>query len=244
MRTGRRPEPEPPTAIIGVGGPLRQASVRRFTNAGSLPPRWGKVGMGVKPAGGVNREVWMAEVGAYARGNGHVSSPLHQTRLSYSLIPEEPAMVDAAKHTHTSGMGDAFVAALAPKAHKRLGTDAGNALMFSLHTARRVERRVSASKLPDAALREIEAALRSWSRDFGAAARCLEEEHESPAEREARREARRAGRNPRQGRVGSRTPGGHLQAGASARRTHGRHGGGHAPRPCWAPRLRRHALRT
>ena len=139
--------------------------------------------MGVKPAGGVNREVWMAEVGAYARGNGHASSPLHQTRLCYSLIPEEPAMVDAAKHTHTAGMDDAFVAALAPKAHKQLGTDAGSALMFSLHAARRVERRVSATNIPDAALREIDAALRLWSRDFGAAARYFEEEHETPAER-------------------------------------------------------------
>ena len=132
--------------------------------------------MGVKPAGGVNREVWMAEVGAYARGNGHASSPLHQTRLCYSLIPEEPAMVDAAKHTHTAGMDDAFVAALAPKAHKQLGTDAGNALMFSLHLARRVERRVNATNIPDAALREIDAALGSWSRHFNAAVALLQKE--------------------------------------------------------------------
>ena len=148
--------------------------------------------MGVKPAGGVNREAWMADVEAYARGNGHVSSPLHQTRLCYSLIPEEPAMVDAAKHTHTSGMDDAFVAALAPKAHKRLGTDAGNALMFSLHTARRVESRVSASKLPDAALREIEAALRSWSRDFGAAVCSLAEGTPNAVERTAKQADRAA----------------------------------------------------
>ena len=101
-------------------------------------------------------------------------------------------MVDSAKHTHTAGMDDAFVAALAPKAHKQLGTDAGNALMFSLHVARRVERRVSASKLQDAALREIEAALRLWLREFNAAVCSLSEATPEAVERAAKQADRAA----------------------------------------------------
>ena len=131
--------------------------------------------MGVKPAGGVNREVWMAEVGAYARGNGHVSSPLHQTRLCYSLIPEEPAMVDAAKHTHTSGMDDAFVAALAPKAHEKLGEDAGNALISSLRAARQVERAMSKAGDETGETGAVESALSGWSQAFSAAVRYVEQ---------------------------------------------------------------------
>ena len=84
-------------------------------------------------------------------------------------------MVDAAKHTYTAGMDDAFAAALAPKAHARLGADVGNALMFSLHLARRLERRLEPSKLTDAALHEVDAALSSWATEFDAALRSLEE---------------------------------------------------------------------
>ncbi|MCY4582267.1 MAG: hypothetical protein OXE50_05635 [Chloroflexi bacterium] len=84
-------------------------------------------------------------------------------------------MVDAAKHNYTAGMDDAYVAALAPKAHERLGAEAGNALMFSLHLARRVERRLEDAQLPDAALSEIDAALGSWSQEFSAAVCTLAE---------------------------------------------------------------------
>ncbi|MDE2838011.1 MAG: hypothetical protein OXL97_10975 [Chloroflexota bacterium] len=101
-------------------------------------------------------------------------------------------MVDAAKHTYTADMDDAFVKALAPKAHERLGVDGGNALMSSLHTARRVERRLGAARLGDAALREIDAALGLWSQQFSAAVGSLEEGTPEAMERAARQADRAA----------------------------------------------------
>ena len=84
-------------------------------------------------------------------------------------------MVDAAKHTYTEGMDDVYVAALAPKAHKQLGTDAGNALISSLRAARQVERAISKAGDETGETGAVESALGGWSRAFSAAVRYVEQ---------------------------------------------------------------------
>lgn len=84
-------------------------------------------------------------------------------------------MVDAAKHTYTAGMDDTFVATFAPKARERLGTEAGNTLMGGLHIALRVERRLEKHNPSGKERRRMDSALRSWSEEFLAAVRCIEE---------------------------------------------------------------------
>lgn len=63
------------------------------------------------------------------------------------------------------------------------GTSGGNALAFSLHVARRAERRANERKLDAAALREIDAALCAWSREFAEVARFLAQDEETPESR-------------------------------------------------------------
>lgn len=84
-------------------------------------------------------------------------------------------MVQTAELAYTVGMDGA----LPHNAHARLGTG-GDALAFSLHLARRVERRANERNLSGGALREIDSALRLWSQEFAAAVRCLEESEETP----------------------------------------------------------------
>lgn len=88
-------------------------------------------------------------------------------------------MVQTAELAYTVGVDGA----LPPNAHARLGTSGGNALAFSLHIARRVERRANERKPDAAALREIDAALCAWSREFAEVARFLAQDEETPESR-------------------------------------------------------------
>lgn len=83
-------------------------------------------------------------------------------------------MVDAAKHTYTAGMDDTFIAALAPKAHKLLGTDAGSALILSVHAARRVERRMEGAKEAADKAGVVKSALSGWFLAFTVAVQYVE----------------------------------------------------------------------
>lgn len=85
-------------------------------------------------------------------------------------------MVQIAELAYTAGMDGA----LPRNAHARLGTNGGNALAFSLHIARRVERRANERKPDGDALREIDAALCAWSREFAEVARFLAQDDETP----------------------------------------------------------------
>lgn len=88
-------------------------------------------------------------------------------------------MVQTAELAYTAGMDGA----LPPNAHARLGTNGGNALAFSLHIARRVESRANERRPDAAALREIDAALCAWSREFAEVARFLAQDDETPESR-------------------------------------------------------------
>ena len=88
-------------------------------------------------------------------------------------------MVQTAELAYTAGVDGA----LPPNAHARLGTSGGNALAFSLHIARRVERRANERKPDAAALREIDAALCAWSREFAEVALFLAQDEETPESR-------------------------------------------------------------
>lgn len=88
-------------------------------------------------------------------------------------------MVQTAELAYTAGVDGA----LPPNAHARLGTSGGNALAFSLHVARRVERRANERKPDAAALREIDAALCAWSREFAEVALFLAQDEETPESR-------------------------------------------------------------
>lgn len=88
-------------------------------------------------------------------------------------------MVQTAELAYTAGVDGA----LPSNARARLGTSGGNALAFSLHVARRVERRANERKPDAAALREIDAALCAWSREFAEVARFLAQDEETPESR-------------------------------------------------------------
>lgn len=88
-------------------------------------------------------------------------------------------MVQTAELAYTVGVDGA----LPPNARARLGTSGGNALAFSLHVARRVERRANERKPDAAALREIDAALCAWSREFAEVALFLAQDEETPESR-------------------------------------------------------------
>lgn len=85
-------------------------------------------------------------------------------------------MVQTAELAYTDGIDGV----LPSNAHARLGTSGGNALAFSLHIARRVERKANERKPDAAALREIDAALCAWSREFAEVARFLAQDEETP----------------------------------------------------------------
>ena len=84
-------------------------------------------------------------------------------------------MVDAAKHTYTAGMDDAFAAALAPKAHARLGADVGYALVSSLRAVRQVERAMDKVGGTASDAQAVESALSAWSQAFSVAVQYVEQ---------------------------------------------------------------------
>ena len=84
-------------------------------------------------------------------------------------------MVDTTKRTCALDVDAASGRSLSEKAHVLLGVDDGNTLMFSLHLAQRVERRVDKHNPSGKERQLMDAALRSWSEEFSAAVGCLEE---------------------------------------------------------------------
>ena len=95
-------------------------------------------------------------------------------------------MVDAAKRTRALDVDAASARSLSEKAHALLGLDGGNTLMFSLHIAQRVERRVDKHNPSGKERQLIDAALRSWSEEFSAAVGCLAEATPEALERAKR----------------------------------------------------------